>query len=125
MWSQLATRRQMQRQLSLAVHAQAERATGQVALLLSKASLAMEQLARLPNDTRQGARRDALANVAHDLRNPLATIGAVLGRLEADRSLDAEQRDKLLRLALDSVDWMHHIIQDVAASLRGTAAIRA
>lgn len=115
----------MQRQLSLAVHAQAERATGQVALLLSKASLAMEQLARLPNDTRQGARRDALANVAHDLRNPLATIGAVLGRLEADRSLDAEQRDKLLRLALDSVDWMHHIIQDVAASLRGTAAIRA
>jgi signal transduction histidine kinase len=79
-----------------------------------QASLAMEN-ARLFAKARHATtlRDDVLAVVSHDLRNPLAAISMVIGRLEEVPELKGENPTRLLHIARDSIEWMQHMIQDL------------
>ena len=64
-------------------------------------------------------REDVLATVSHDLRTPLATMAMTLARLRAGGRENQKTRQRLLRIARESLDWMQRMVQDLldAASI--------
>jgi len=59
------------------------------------------------------ARDEVLAIVSHDLQNPIAAISMGASVLRDQPPEDAEGRRQLLRMIVESTDWMRRLIRDL------------
>lgn len=78
----------------------------------------------LRRSERLAATGQLAANIAHEIRNPLAAISGSLEMLRdaPSRSVDAEQRQRLFEIALREVERLDHLIADFLAYARPAAA---
>jgi signal transduction histidine kinase len=59
-------------------------------------------------------RRELIANVSHDLRNPLAIINGYMETLQIrDQKLTQEEKDRYYKIILDSVDKLTKLVGDL------------
>lgn len=88
-----------------------EAAAGQIAVALERAMLD-EEVARARTEAERDQARAALfSSVTHDLRTPLASIKAgVTSLLQPDVSMDASQREELLRTVLEETDRLNRLV---------------
>jgi K+-sensing histidine kinase KdpD len=86
--------------------------TGVVALALTRARLAEEQLRRRTLEETDELRTVLLQSVSHDLRTPLTAIKAAAGSL-ADDALAPEQRAELLAGIEQEVDRLSHLVTNL------------
>ena len=80
--------------------------------------------AELRRSERLAATGQLAANMAHEIRNPLAAISGSLEMLRdgASRGVDAPQRQRLFDIALREVERLDHLIADFLAYARPAAA---
>jgi len=88
-----------------------EAATRQIAVALERAHLDA-QIGRARTEAERDQARAALfSSVTHDLRTPLASIKAgVTSLLQQDVSMDASQREDLLRTVLEETDRLNRLV---------------
>jgi two-component system sensor histidine kinase PilS (NtrC family) len=80
--------------------------------------------AELRRSERLAATGQLAANIAHEIRNPLAAISGSLEMLRdgASRGTDGAQRQRLFEIALREVERLDHLIADFLAYARPAAA---
>lgn len=68
------------------------------------------------------AQRDFVADVSHELRAPLTTVRGNLGLLQREAPVDAEERRAILRDAVDEIERMSRLVNEMLLLARTNAA---